>query len=279
MKKFVRLFFVLNLLVIWISGCHRETIPPGDIVARVGGEYLTRQEVLAAIPENTPEPEKTDLVRHIVDKWVRYTALSLEAKEAGMDLTDYQKYSLALLEKQYLADQFIEKNFPINVTVTEKEISEYYEANKNEFVRENDEVHLVQLFMEKLDRAIDREIKQSKNLLEIITKNLLDKSPNRLIQPNGDLGYIAITDFAPVIQERVKQGIVGKIYGPLKIEKGYYYFQILDKQKKNSIRELELVKDTIKERLEYVKRYKKINSETDKILKKYNAEVYPEHIN
>lgn len=279
MKKLAYFSFIFTLLLTSIWGCHRETVPPGDIVARVGDEILTRQEIQAAIPENTPEPEKTELARHIVDKWVKYTVLSQEARNAGLTLTQYQKYSLNLLEKQYLADQLIEKNIPANINVTDQEIAEYYESHKNEFIREEDEVHLVQLFMEKMDRAIDREIKQSKNLLDIISKNLLDKSPNRLIQPNGDLGYVAIKDLAPSIQNRIKRGTTGKIYGPLKIEKGYYYFQILDNKKKDTIRDLELVKNIIKERLEHIKRYNKINSETEKITKKYSVEVYPEHIN
>ena len=77
---------------------------------------------------------------------------------------------------------------------------------------------------------------------------------------------------------RARNGSTGKIYGPIKIGSGYYYFQMMDKQKAGSYRSLDLMKDEIRTRLIAIKREKLSEDLAKKIADKINIEIHMEHI-
>ena len=99
-----------------------------------------------------------------------------------------------------------------------------------------------------------------------------------MVEKNGDLGYVPEENLRPEIQRIVRTGSTGKIYGPIKIESGYYYFQMMDKQKAGSYRSLDLMKDDIRTRLISIKREKLSEDLAKKIAEKMDIEVHMEHI-
>jgi parvulin-like peptidyl-prolyl isomerase len=177
-----------------------------------------------------------------------------------------------------LANKFLDLQLPEKIIVSDDEITQYYEKNQNEFKRVEDEVHLIQLYLEKLDPAISREIRASNTLLDIITKNFLSSQSDQLLEKNGDLGYVRINSLRPEIKRRISSATPGRIYGPINLENGNYYFQIKDRQTANSIRDLELVKEKIRMRLSLHKRENIIKDVLEKILQEYKVEIYSDHI-
>jgi len=279
MRKKSPLFGLLFLLIILVLfRCQNEKIPHIEIVAKVGDNTLTRSELFNWMPPNLPEDQKEVVARKYINRWIRNTVLSLSAREEGIMLTPYEEWTVENLRREMLADKYLESKLPRKIIVTEEEISDYYEENKDEFIRNEDEVHLVQLFLENLDKAIASEIRQSKSLLEVIQKNYLDSQISRLMEKNGDLGYVPISNLRKRIARLVKTGRTGKIYGPISIESGYYYFQMMDKQPKGSYRSLDLVRDDIRLRLLFVKRQELAEKISKELTPKYSVETYPEHI-
>ena len=114
--------------------------------------------------------------------------------------------------------------------------------------------------------------------MDIITKNFLDSQSNKLLEKNGDLGYVQINSLRSELKRRVSSAVPERIYGPIKIENGNYYFQIKDKQAAKSIRDLELVEEKIRMRLSLDKREQIINDILESNLKEYKVEIYSNHI-
>ena len=273
----VSLIFLFVLPFI-IMSCQNNSVPAIEIVAKVGDQYLTRDELLNWMPQDIPEEQKDILSRQYIDRWVQKTMLALTAKDDGMSLTPYERWSLESLQKEMLAQKYLNSKLPKDIIITDQEISTYYDEKKEQFIRNEDEVHLVQLFLENLDRAIAEEIREQKTLLEVIKKNYLDTQINRIVEKNGDLGYVPVENLRKEIARTVKNGRTGRIYGPINIEKGYYYFQMMDKQKAGSFRSLDLVQEEIRLRLVSIKREKLADELTEKLKNTYTVEIFPEHI-
>ncbi|MEJ2635245.1 MAG: peptidyl-prolyl cis-trans isomerase [Calditrichia bacterium] len=276
-KKYLIIPVVLISMILGLMGCHKDSVPFIEIVAKVGDNYLTRSELEKWMPPNVPEEQKEAVVRQYINRWVQRTTLALGARNDGISLTSYEKWSIENLEKEMLSQKYLETKLPKEIIVTDQEISNYYDENKDEFVRDEDEVHLVQLFLENPDQAIAGEIRESKLLLDVIQKNYLDSQMNRMMEKNGDIGYVEVRNLRPEIARRVKSGSTGRIYGPVRIESGYYYFQMLDKQKKGSVRSQDLVEDDIRLRLINAKKESLVEDIAKKMSEKYSVEIYPEH--
>ncbi|RQV92482.1 MAG: hypothetical protein EH225_12005 [Calditrichaeota bacterium] len=277
MKTLLHLFVGLLLLTLLLQ-CRNSSVPSIDIIARVSDEYLTRDELANWMPPNLPDDQKVILARQYVDRWVHKTVMARSALNDGLSLSDYEQWSMEYLEKEMLSQKYLAAKLPRDIIITDEEISTYYEENKEQFIRSEDEVHLVQLFLESMDKAIAEEIKEEKELLDVIKKNYLDTQVNRILEKNGDLGYVPVNSLRKEIVRYVKSGSTGRIYGPIRIEGGYYYFQMMDKQSADSYRSLDLVREEIELRLKSIKREKLAEEIVRKQSEKFTIEIYPEHI-
>ena len=277
-KLLLNIFLFLLTLVILFAGCQSKSIPDIEIIAKVGDQYLTRDQLLKWMPPNLPEEQKVIVARQYIDRWVQKTSMAITAEKEGVELSPYEDWSIENLKKEMLVQRYIDAKLPRDIIITDEEISNYYDKNKDEFIRDQNEVHLVQLYLENLDKAIAEEIRELKSLQEVIQKNFLENQVNRMVEKNGDLGYVPEENLRPEIQRIVRTGSTGKIYGPIKIESGYYYFQMMDKQKAGSYRSLDLMKDEIRTRLISIKREKLSEDLAKKIAEKMDIEVHMEHI-
>jgi peptidyl-prolyl cis-trans isomerase C len=277
MKK-ILILNVAVILVLFSIRCRNNSVPAIEIVARVGDEYLTRDDLNNWMPPDLTEEQKAALSRQYIDRWVQKTVMAISAQKDGISLTPYEKWSLNNLQKEMLARKYVASKLPRDIIITDQEISTFYEENKDEFIRNEDEVHLVQLFLENLDRAIANEIREQKSLLDVIKKNYLDTQINRVVEKNGDLGYVPINTLRKEIVRYVRNGSTGRIYGPINIEKGYYYFQMMDKQNAGTYRSLDLVQDDIRIRLTAIKRENLSEEMANRLAEKYSVEIFPEHI-
>ncbi len=273
--------WVLVLAILLIGNflnCRDDGKSSVKIVARAEGENLTQEELWRWIPPDIPEEQREILAKQYVDRWIQKTVMAQAAKAEGLTLSPYEKWSLDFLQKEMLSQKYLAAKLPRDIIVTDQEISSFYDKNVQQFIRSEDEVHLVQLYLDNLDRAIAEEIREQGNLLEVIKKNFLDTQPNRMLEKNGDLGYIAVNSLRKEIMRLVKAGTTGKIYGPIQLENGYYYFQMMDKQSSGSYRRLDLVKEDIRLQLIAMKREKLINELAQKLIEKSDVKIFSEYI-
>ncbi len=277
-NKLLASFFLLFWIVFVMVSCQNDTVPKIEIVAEVEDQILTRKQLMDWMPPDLSEDQKEIVARNYIDRWIQQTILSLAAEDKGLALTDYQEWSINYLKKELLSQKYLETQMPTEIIVTDEEISKYYEEHKEQFIRDQDEYHIVQLYLENLDQAISKEIRESNSLLEVVEKNYLDKQTGYFLGKNGDIGYVPLNDLRDEIVQTARRGRTGRIYGPTKIESGYYYFQMLDKKEKGTYRQLDLVEDEIKLRLTNIKKKKLKIEVANKQEEKLTVKSYPEHI-
>ncbi len=267
------------ILAVLLASCQNNRPRPEDVVAQVGNAYLTRQTIKEIIPEQLPEESRQVYLRKLVDDWVRTQLLAQEAQRTGMDFTPRDRWAIESLKRQLLSEALVANQVPTDFQIPEKEVRAYYETYKDEFKRDKEEVHLVHLFLEKRDRAIEREIKDTKDLLTVIEKNFLDQRVTPLMEKNGDLGYLSVDNLKKPFRWYINRAKVGDIVGPIKTDDGYHFFQILDRQPAGSYRALELVREEIVARLKIEHRNKLIKELVDRLRRNAEVQVFLENFN
>ncbi len=239
------------LMVLW--ACRRGEEIPEDLVAQVNDHYLRLAQVNQSVPEGIPDDLVLSLKKNVISKWVENETLYQMALDEGVSLDEYQEFLVQEYRKALLVQNLLDQKINKSYTISHREIENYYHDHQEEFRRSEDEVHIIHLFMDQYDQAIFKEIRNAQDLLAIIKKYYFDEK-STIEQPNGDLGYVPISQLPDQIVKTIKRLQTGKISRPIKIGDGYHFIQLLDYQKKGTIRDLELVKDEIILRLKKQRR-------------------------
>ena len=109
MKKSYLILFASFLVLAGLFSCQRSSVPEIEVVAQVEDLYLTRTELLDWMPQEIPVDQKKVLAEQYIDRWVKTATLYLAAKSDQVELDDYSKWSLEYLQRQMLADKYVEK--------------------------------------------------------------------------------------------------------------------------------------------------------------------------
>ena len=179
--------------------------------------------------------------------------------EEGLSLSEEEKLLVNNYHRNLLVQKFLKSHLSNNYRILDQEVEDYYEKHQKEFVWDDDYVQIIHLVIENDDAAIRSEIRNSKNLMEVIQKNFFDQqsTPER---PIGNLGYQKLSDFPGTIVRRISKMKTGNISGPLKTIYGYHYIQLLDFQKKGKIKDLDLARNEINMRIQLIKRNEEIDN-------------------
>jgi peptidyl-prolyl cis-trans isomerase C len=273
-----KLIFILFPLFFFLSACNSSGPQGKEIVAKIGDNYLTRDVVLSLTPNTLTGADREYFIKRIIEQWIDNQTLALKALQEDYELTTKENWQIQNLEADMLAAKYLNTKMKLNYHVTDQEIEDYYQANQDQFKRQFDEVHLIHLYFEQLDKTIASEIRKSKSLMDIIKKNYMDRQINRVIEPNGDLGFVPLAQIRDKFRKTIGRKKTGVIYGPIKSEDGYHYVQVLDRQPAQSIRSLELIRDEIITYLQVAKRHRAIKILKEEIRKEFNVETFYDNI-
>jgi len=268
----LRSLLLATAVVIAFSCDTRQDLPP-DLVAQVEDSYLQKEMLNYAVPEGLSEKEQLSMKKTFIKRWVENEMLYQAAQREGVALDEFEKFQLREYTRALVVEKYLDQKLNKNYKISQKEIEDYYEENSKEFVRSEDEVHLIHLLIEKQDRAIFNEIGESRDLNEIIKKYYFE-SQSTYESPNGDLGYVradALPDELARAQQRLKTGAISNA---VKSEHGYHFMQVLDRQRAGSQIELELVRDEIVRRLKWRKRNEEFERLTAQLREEFQIQTY-----
>lgn len=263
----------MALLLFLAIGCKQKKEPPSDMVAQVNDVYLTNSNVAQSVPNGMDEGVSLPMKKMIIKKWVDDEVVFQTAQKEGLELTPYENFMVESYAKSLIIQKYLDAQLNKNYRISQKEIEDVYSQQKKEFIRKSDEVHVVHLFMEKKDRAIFKEIAESKKLMDIIKKYYFD-TRSTTDNPNGDLGYISTSSLPNLIQKNIARLKTGTISRPIFVDKGYHFVQLLDKQKKGSVIDIELVRDELIRRLKWQKREDELSRLRNKLKEKFQVQTY-----
>jgi parvulin-like peptidyl-prolyl isomerase len=270
--------FLLLFLIFFACDFNKKQIPDHKIIAQVGKEILSIDDIENNLANFNSSSLQHDVKAKLIKNWIFNSILYQEAIKSGYNLTDDQVFKLEEIKKKFIIKQYLTNRMK-NIEVLDKDINFYYEKNKEEFIRRENEFRFSHLFLETKVQAIFEHLRTSENIMETIKKFHIQKSKNGKVI-NGDVGYLKDSEINPRFLEelnkaenppkwkRRRKGFKpykdGKILGPMKIKGGYHFIQILDRKKAGTYQSVDHVKEVIKQRL-YIQ---KVDNFRDEIIKK-----------
>ncbi|MFQ5753606.1 MAG: peptidylprolyl isomerase [bacterium] len=225
-----------------------------NVIANVGNKSLTLYEIL----EDATSPIRSNLtaldIREYVLRWIEDEVLYQEALNRKLDESIDLKKEFEKLKKELLINKLIEQTLDNQFPVSEEEITNYYENNKESYVLSQDVVHAYHILVKTRKEAntVRNRLKKGEAFEEIATSTSNDSLKN----DNWDLGYFSTEEIIPAISKVVFNLPVGAYSLPIKSEFGYHIVKVIDKQKKGNIKPLNLVKEEIRLKLEEQKKQK-----------------------
>lgn len=247
-------FIGLFLLGVFISRCEKP-VGSQNVVATVGKETLTLEELMEEIPPQIRSNITPIEVREYVLRWINSQVLYHEALERKLDEGESFQKEFEKLRRELLINKLVEQGFNEKVTVTDEEIAGFYDANKERHRLQEDIVHAYHVLLPTRKEAsrVSKRLKAGETFVAVFRDVTHDST-------NGgewDLGYFSKDEIAPEISNVVFKLRKGATSAPIKSAFGYHVVQVIDKQKKGDVKNFELVKEEIRLKLEAKKKQDK----------------------
>lgn len=268
----------------------------GPVVARVGEDVITADEVKQKLGEQSPflQARYKDIAhkKEFVQNLVRFEVLSQEAYRRGLDKQpEVQNTVKKILVQELIRQEFDEKK----ATYTEQELKDYYDKHVDEFVKP-ERVRASQIFIaaggDKKDRSKAKQ--KAADLLSQLKENdakAAEKHPKHdSYQPNlfadlarkesqdpatqqtgGDMRYLSKADMAKQYSNELADAAFGleegnQLSGVVEDEKGFRIVKLMNRQLAvNRSFDEQSVKDTIKGRLFREQRTKTFDEYVEKL--------------
>lgn len=255
MKHMKILIIVFAFLLLLNVSCGKKSIDEKDILAQVGSESLTIQDIETQFPDAMQGRLTVDQIKGKIELWINTQLVYQQAQRLGLHntLRDELEREIKQLEVFYLANKVVEREITRKIQVTDQEINDYYEKNKEQFTRSVTEIKAYHLLVKSKENATEvMSLLKSKEPLQEISKKYNEPSP---IWPNGDLGYFPLEVLPDMIKKPLSRLKVGEITSRgIESDFGTHFFEIIDKQPPGSIKSLQEVKEQIIETLKVEKR-------------------------
>lgn len=215
-----------------------------DVLAIVGTREITQNDVdtlMRTLPPQqsmqfNSEQGKAQLVQELVNQELFY----LDAVANGMDNDEEFKIEMEKIKSNFLKQYAISKLLnPINVD--EKEITDYYENNKEQF-KKPETAKASHILVDDEDAATEilSEIHSGLSFEEAAQKH--SKCPSNA--QGGDLGNFSRGQMVPEFEDAVFNMENGEISKPVKTQFGYHIIKLIDR-KKEEISSLDEVRQNI----------------------------------
>ena len=187
-----------------------------------------------------------------------------QLKREGMDMGSYRK----LLKERLMVLKLVEAEVDAKVIVTGKEVKDFYEANRGNYMTGADRVELEAIFLRLNDDATVTEITDLKRkALKISAQLEQGESFEALVDQNDDddlrnkggrLGEFGRGDLIPQLEKKVFSMKRGEISGPLWVKNGVYILKLINRTER-SAKPLEQVRADIEKQLRQQRREKIFN--------------------
>lgn len=127
-------------------------------VARAYGYYLYPEELTGVVPKNASRQDSIAITRNFIENWIRKKAVLRKAED---NLEDEQKdvsrqleeYRNSLLTYAYEAELVRQR---LDTSVTDAEVSAYYEQNKKNFELKDNIIRVVYLRLSRNSPKLDK---------------------------------------------------------------------------------------------------------------------------
>ncbi|MBI5640106.1 MAG: peptidylprolyl isomerase [Nitrospirae bacterium] len=271
MKRVVLVVICIAALV----ACQKKTAEQkGPYLAKVGGTQITQAEFdkeFQTLPDYAQqmfegEAGKEKFLNEIVKKEMLYQ----EALKKGLDKTPEFSKKVEDFKKLTLVAELLDKEIMSKAKVSDQEVKDYYEKNKDDFTTTTQikASHILVKTEEEAVKVLER-LKKGEKFDEIAKKVSIDKNSAK---NGGDLGYFSKGQMVPEFERAVAGLKPGELSKPVKTTFGFHVIKMTDR-KAGPVIEFDRVKDIISQRLSGEKQKETFEKYLAELKKTYPVEI------
>ena len=271
MNKLVALIGIVFLML--LGGCdYFQKNSKEVVVAECYGKYLYESDLVGIVPENTPIMDSIQRVSNFIDSWIKRQVLVHQAEinlnKEDLDLKkQLEEYRNSLVIYAYESQLINQK---LDTVISEDEIADYYEQNKEDFQLRSTMVRVAYVILKE-------DCKQKADFKKLLS------DPDTLLLQNIDIQatYYAVksnvdvdkwvrldelTNIIPIEIFNAESFLKKKKFVCFDMNEYTYMVRFVDYLLEESISPLEMVSDNIKSVI--------LAQRKEALLEKMNAALY-----
>lgn len=243
-----------------------------EVLAKVSDVEITRTDVnnfIANLGANAYRFKNEEGIKKVTDELVAQQLMYYDALDRGLDkeeafVTELEKSGEALL-KQYAISKLVK-----DVSVSDEEIKEFYEQNKENF-KEKMKFNADHILVadETLANEIHDKIVNGENFEQLAKE--YSTCPSK--EKGGNLGTFTEGQMVKEFEDAVKTMELGSISGPVKTQFGYHIVR-LNERNEESFTPIEKVKSQINDYLLKQKQQELYATKAKELEDKYKVEKF-----
>ncbi len=240
------------------------------ILAAVNGKEITEDTVLKFLndlgPQMAMQFQSPEGIKRVVDELVNQELIYLDALEDGLDKEEVFIKELDRL-KEGLLKQYALNNLLSNITVTEGEILDYYNKNKEDFIKP-ESVVASHILVDNEEKALDiiKEVNEGLSFEEAAIN--YSSCPSK--EQGGNLGEFTKGQMVPEFETAAFNMKVDTISEPVKTQFGYHIIKLIAKNQE-SMSTFDEVKGQITEQVLGMKQQDAYLNKTNELKQKYEV--------
>ncbi|MDQ0244128.1 foldase protein PrsA [Bacillus fengqiuensis] len=217
-----------------------------DLLVQQGGEAALDSLIDQAVIEKEAEKQKIDIAEKDIEKELKVLEESYGGEEALKEAMETSGISLADVKKDLSLNLIIEKLLESRISVTEEEMTTYFDENKESFATA-EQVKASHILVE--DGATAKKVKDKLAGGEDFSALAKEYSTDTTTkEQGGDLGFFAKGEMVAEFEEAAFSLNPNEISEPVKTEYGYHIIKLVEKQEAKEAN-YEESKSEIKEQL------------------------------
>ncbi len=286
----ILIVFFMSVGLGWAKGDSKNQ---EKILAQVGKYKLTLKQFNNQIRSLPPQLQMAlqrnpQLKKQLLDRWVQLTLMALEARKENFQDKPEVKKRIEDMTNALLAQHYMMENISNKAQVTDKEVRDYYNKHKSEFMQP-EQVRARHILIKVPANADKKQWeKAKKKAIEVRAKLIKGESFSKLAQKysddpgskarGGDLGFFSKGQMVPEFEKAAFSLKKGEISQPVKTTFGYHIIKV-EAKKPARQRSFEEVQQEIRQKLLREKQRKLRDEVIAKLKKKYPVQVHEDLLN
>ncbi len=234
------LYCFIFILISFFS-CEKKTASP--VIARVGKATLTVDDLVKSIPQEYRSQITPEQNINYVKQWINTELLFQEALRRKIDREPVIRDRLKKMKKDLLSAELINRSYSKeNISsIDETTIKNYYETNKEKFIREKNVAKYLEVVVNDLKTAwyISRNA-NAENFLTLAAEYSQQPYPE-----NRNVPYTALDEIHPEIRDAIISTNINSTSSPVKSDIGYHVIFVIDKLEKGGICKEEEIREEL----------------------------------
>ena len=269
-----RVAAVCILAVALVACSKKEAEQKGPYLAKIDNTTITQADFdreFKALPDYaqqifTDAEGREKFLNEIVNKEILYK----EAMKKGFDKSPEFNKKMEDFKKLTLVSEVFEKEIMAKSTVSDQDIKDYYDKNKESFVMATEikASHILVKTEEEARKVLAR-LKKGEKFEAIAKAVSLDTASAK---NGGDVGFFKKGQMVPEFERAAASLKVGDISIPVKTQFGYHIIKVTDKKTGSPV-EFEKVRDLISQKLSGEKQKEAFEAYIAELKKTYKVEL------